>query len=67
MSIISLSTFLKYIHDFHDGSVDASGVLSKACFEEWISTLSTRRRNTVVENPERKFQRALSGHLTGLE
>jgi hypothetical protein len=42
--------------------LDASGVVSKACFDEWVAT-------RVVQTPnfdyEKSFQRALTAHLTG--
>jgi hypothetical protein len=42
--------------------LDASGVVSKACFNEWVAT---RVVQTSSFDYEKSFQRALTAHLTG--
>ncbi|KAH9260684.1 hypothetical protein BASA81_001151 [Batrachochytrium salamandrivorans] len=46
-----------------DGSIDASGVVSKACFQEW---LKARNINESVGDAKR-YQRVLSNHLSGVD
>lgn len=46
-----------------DGSIDASGVVSKACFQEW---LKARNIDESVGDAKR-YQRVLSNHLSGVD
>jgi hypothetical protein len=43
------------------------GVTSPECFQCWVANQAKRIGNLDVTNAGRKFQRALSGHLTALE
>jgi len=50
-----------------DGSeiVDAEGVVSKACYENWLNTRGPTGADMM--NPERVFQRTLTGCLTAAD
>jgi hypothetical protein len=72
MRTCSLDIFRSYILRFLSATgeevVDVSGVLSKEAFLEWVAFTSHKcKLSTVATNHPRNFQRALSGHLTGLE
>ena len=55
-------SYLKQIiHPSGQIELDATEVISKECFEDWISS-----RKTTPIHPRRSFQRALSAHITGL-
>ena len=43
-------------------TVDAQDVISRECYDLWIST-----RKTLPPNPEKAFQRSLSAHVTGVD
>ena len=42
--------------------IDASQVVSRECYDLWVST-----RKALPPNPEKAFQRALSAHITGVD
>jgi hypothetical protein len=65
----SIQVFRQYISQSGSDDLDATGVISLSCFNEWVSVLSSKHRSQeeVPHNLERKFQRALSGHVTGIE
>jgi len=50
-----------------DGSeiIDAEGVVSKACYENWLTTRGPTGAD--IESPERVFQRTLTGCLTAAD
>ena len=50
-----------------DGSevLDAEGVVSKACYEDWLNTRGSTGAG--METPERVFQRTLTGCLTAAD
>ena len=50
-----------------DGSqnINAEGVVSKACYENWLNTRGST--GTGKKNPERVFQRTLTGCLTAAD
>jgi hypothetical protein len=55
--------FIKRIpHKDGSESVDATDVISRECYDLWIST-----RKTLPPNPEKAFQRSLSAHVTGVD
>ena len=62
----SMSTFRKYIRLVPDpadpsrGSLDASEIVSKACYEEWMSA----REYDCADHAGKTFQRALTGHIS---
>ncbi len=58
----SYSIFVKHfsLGKNKDGELDASGVFSDECFNEWLST-----RRCPVKNCNESFRRALLSHLTG--
>ena len=43
-------------------AVDAANVVSRECYDLWVST-----RKVLPPNPEKAFQRALSAHITGVD
>lgn len=55
----SLKVFRKYFKRQPDGSIDASAIISRDCFDYW---LETRRHG--CSNPAVAFQRTLTCHLT---
>jgi hypothetical protein len=54
----SIKVFRKYLVSTSQG-IDASQVLSQACYQEWLET-----RHGNIVNPPKSFQRALTAHLT---
>lgn len=42
--------------------LDASGLVSRQCYDLWVNT-----RKTLPPNPEKAFQRSLSAHVTGVD
>lgn len=58
----SLQIFRAFISRESDGSLDASGVISRECFEVWCKS-----RKGEIANAERQFQRTLSAHLSALD
>ena len=58
----SLEVFRAFLLILPDGSLDASRIISRECYNSW---LSTRRKQTT--DPERTFQRTLSSHLTAVD
>ena len=61
-AMTSIRVFRSYIKKYPDGTLDASGIISAECYRAW---LSTRKQNTQFK--EKAFQRALTGHLTGVD
>ena len=66
MKIRSMRVFREFIKRTHnrDGSdsIDASGVVSRECYDLWVAT-----RKQLPPNPEKAFQRSLSAHVTGVD
>jgi hypothetical protein len=64
--VASMIIFRTYLHfvKLPDQTVvlDASGVVGKACFNEWVAT---RVLQTSSFDYEKSFRRALTAHLTG--
>jgi len=62
----SLKVFLRHITTtvMSDGSVkvDASGIVSRACYEDWLST-----RSLAIKAPEKKFQRIITCSVSGTD
>jgi hypothetical protein len=58
----SINVFRKFLKRLPDGSVDANEITSTNCYHAWLLA-----RKGVPENPQKAFQRALSGHLTGID
>jgi len=62
---LSIRIFRRYIttKQMSIGSIciDASQVISKACYEDWLNS----RRGTPPRDPPKRFQRYLTCHLTG--
>lgn len=58
----SLNIFRSYMKQHADGAIDAKGVISADCYKAWL-----RSRKSLPSCPEKAFQRALSGHLTGVD
>jgi hypothetical protein len=54
----SIEVFRKHLIDTAQG-IDASQVVSLACYHEWLTT-----RHGEINNPQQSFQRALTAHLT---
>ena len=60
LSVPSYIIFDKYIHKQIDGSYDVSQLLSKACFDDWLSS-----RPNPVRNPSEAFRKTLTSHCQG--
>lgn len=58
----SLEVFLRFVKEREDNSIDASGVLSPGCFDEWVRT-----RKSMLKAPQESFRRTLTAHVTGLD
>ena len=54
----AISVFLRFIKCDALGNVDASGILSRECYQEW---LNIKRRNK-LRDPEKAFRKAVVGH-----
>ena len=54
----SIHVFLRFVHRNEHGNFDASGVVSRECFEEWLRS----KGNNVPRDPEEAFRKALIGH-----
>eukprot|EP00516_Mucochytrium_quahogii_P005044 CAMPEP_0203756578 /NCGR_PEP_ID=MMETSP0098-20131031/9834_1 /ASSEMBLY_ACC=CAM_ASM_000208 /TAXON_ID=96639 /ORGANISM=" , Strain NY0313808BC1" /LENGTH=535 /DNA_ID=CAMNT_0050648513 /DNA_START=266 /DNA_END=1873 /DNA_ORIENTATION=- len=63
----SLDVFLAHCKYFKDSNshqkyVDASGILSNACYDEWILT-----RKKALKKPEESFRKTVTAHCTGTD
>lgn len=58
--ITPYSIFNSFIKTSPSGKIDASGIVSKECFDSWVAS---RKEN--VQHKEKAFRSALLGHLTG--
>jgi len=57
----SFDVFEMFIkHDTERGTCDASGILTRPCYEAWLKT----RRGT-PSNPEDSYRRTITAHVTG--
>lgn len=56
----TLKLFSKYIETSPEGKIDPSGILSKACYGEWLSS-----RKKLPKNPPHAFRKAITGHCRG--
>ena len=54
----SLAVFLRFVHRDEEGNIDASRVVSRQCFDEWLSS----KGENVPRDPEEAFRKALIGH-----
>ena len=54
----SITVFLRYVQREEKGNIDASRVISEACFKEWL----TSKRENVPRDPEEAFRKSLVGH-----
>ena len=57
----ALSVFRNYIKYNSDGKLDVSGILTKECFDEWLTTRASEPKNL-----EEAFRKAVVGHCQGL-
>lgn len=60
--VTSLKVFRQFFKRNPDGSLDASRINSKECYEAW---LGSRKGN--CRRPERFFQRTLTAHISGTD
>eukprot|EP00924_Labyrinthula_sp_SR-Ha-C_P006153 snap_masked-scaffold_54-processed-gene-1.39-mRNA-1 protein AED:0.27 eAED:1.00 QI:0/-1/0/1/-1/1/1/0/249 len=67
--LTSMMVFAKYIRmnevDYGTGKgykIDASGIFSRECYEEWIAT-----RCKKLKQPEQSFRKALTAHVKGVD
>lgn len=58
----SLHCFQSYIHRNPDGSLDASGVLSRQCYVEWMFIKQITQETT---DGAHKYRRTLTNHVSG--
>jgi hypothetical protein len=58
----SINIFRSFIHRLPNGELDATGVTSEKCYQLWLNS-----RKSKPSCPEKAFQRALSGHITGVD
>ena len=64
----SLDIFLAFCQYFRDSTnpnfvfVDASAILSRACFEQWLST-----RQKSLKKPEESFRKTVTAHAQGTD
>jgi len=56
----SLLVFKRFINRTAENHVDATGVFSPECYEEWLKT-----RQKIPKRPEESFRRALTAHVRG--
>ena len=54
----SINVFLRFVQRDEKGNIDASRVISEACFAEWLSS----KRENVPRDPEEAFRKSLIGH-----
>mmetsp|Transcript_285 Transcript_285/g.298 ORF Transcript_285/g.298 Transcript_285/m.298 type:complete len:274 (-) Transcript_285:803-1624(-) len=54
----SINVFLKFVEVDKSGKVDASKILSKACYEHWLET-----RQSPPQRPQESFRRAVTAHV----
>mmetsp|Transcript_10085 Transcript_10085/g.11605 ORF Transcript_10085/g.11605 Transcript_10085/m.11605 type:complete len:407 (+) Transcript_10085:194-1414(+) len=60
--VSSFKVFLSFVKESTDGSCDASGILSPACFNAWVDS-----RKKKPKKPEEAFRRALTAHCRGVD
>ncbi|GBG25772.1 Hypothetical Protein FCC1311_019912 [Hondaea fermentalgiana] len=56
--ITAMSIFMKHVR-FTDDGIDASGIISRACFEDWLQS-----REKMPLRPEECYRKSLLCHLT---
>jgi len=56
----SMEVFLRHCKQLPDGGIDANGILSKACFKDWVKS-----RKSKLKNPGLTFVHTLRSHVTG--
>ncbi|KAH9257824.1 hypothetical protein BASA81_003843 [Batrachochytrium salamandrivorans] len=61
-SFTSLHVFRNYLVDLPDGSTDASRIHSPQCYQAWLKVRGSRH----CEQEAKRFQRALTNHLSGV-
>lgn len=59
----SLKVFRKFLVYNPDGTIDASKIHSRDCYEMWLAS----RKTDFLVDPEKNFQRTLSSHLTAVD
>ncbi|KAH9256914.1 hypothetical protein BASA81_004735 [Batrachochytrium salamandrivorans] len=60
---MSIRVFREYLHARPDGTVDASQVTSRECYEAFLLA----KKSVHCENEAKKFRRTLTTHLTGVD
>lgn len=60
MTATTLSVLNSYVIKDEDGKIDASGILSKASYEEWLS-----KRKYLPKDPPHAFRKVITGHCRG--
>ena len=62
-TVTSIKLFRKFLERNHDGTLNASKVISTACYQTWLETRTAPRKHS----PESllAFRRALAAHVTG--
>ena len=58
----SILIFELYVQRKADGTLDASKVLGRTCFEHWLNT-----RGSKPKNPPEAFRKALTSHCAGVD
>jgi hypothetical protein len=58
----SINIFRDFLIKSPTGAIDASQIVSSKCYQAWLSA-----RKTASNTPEKAFQRALSGHVCGVD
>jgi hypothetical protein len=59
----SIQLFRAYIFSLPNGGIDASKIHSRRCYEDWLANRNTQPTDSEL----RKFQRALSNHVAGVD
>ncbi|KAH9260807.1 hypothetical protein BASA81_001274 [Batrachochytrium salamandrivorans] len=63
MASTSLHIFREHLKILPDGTVDASRIHSMECYQRWLAV----RKAVDSDSEARKYQRALSNHLSGVD
>ncbi|KAH9252283.1 hypothetical protein BASA81_009885 [Batrachochytrium salamandrivorans] len=59
----SMAVFRSFIVAREDGSLDASGILSRECYLTWLAI----RKHVESDQEARRYQRTLSSHIGGVD
>jgi hypothetical protein len=65
--MVAINVFRNFIHREPNGELNVSRILSKECFNQWQASNKSSQSNNTIEKTEKRFRRALTNHVTGVD